>query len=77
VNKNQIARNCALRLFTMGGTGETVKRLALISDDGRVLGGWGITPVMNVIADEIEAERIRERKARRKKAELKEANAKS
>lgn len=71
MNKNRIARNVALKLFMDGGTGESVKRLALVRDDGRMLGGWGITPLMDVIADEIESERKRERKAKARRAALK------
>lgn len=67
MNKNQVARNVALRLFT-NGNGESCYRLMLVSEDGRNLGGWGITPLMNIVADEIEKERQRERKAKRRKA---------
>lgn len=70
MNKNQIARNVALRLFT-NGNGESCHRLMLVSEDGRNLGGWGISPLMDVVANEIEQARKRERKAKRRKASSK------
>jgi len=67
MNKNQVARNVALRLFT-NGNGESCYRLMLVGEDGRNLGGWGISPLMDVVADEIEKARQKERKAKRRKA---------
>lgn len=66
MNKNRIALRCANRLFT-NGAGNTGARLVITSYSGRDIGGWGVAPLMNVIAEEIEAERKRDR-ARSKRA---------
>lgn len=67
MNKNDVARRCALRLF-QNSEGETANRLMLVGPNGRDLGGWGIGPLMTVVAEEIERARQQERRAKQREA---------
>jgi hypothetical protein len=61
----ELAQQIAALLFTTGN-GQKAKRLVLIDEDGRDLGGWGERPVADLIEDVLTGRRKPAKKGKRK-----------
>jgi hypothetical protein len=66
MNAKRIGREVALKLF-VNGAGQAGDRLVITSKDGKDLGGWGMFPVVDVVAKAIDEARRAERKASKRR----------